>query len=520
MFGLGIGLTDIPIIRVGTGGAPVITTPVILSGNSFSTPENVLYSQTATASGGGTMSWAKGGTDAAVVTLNTATGAWSLTGDYETDTSITFTLTATNSAGSSAPQAVTVTITNDVADDPPPGTTLDPLLSTPTLILISADADGTDPVFDIGLGPDYGVNDTVRLYRRNKAGTLQDTYTNVIDAGEATDTSAGTAGKASFGLNTVPAGTWYWTVDVLKAGGATYGPLSTPAVMVGPDDQEALLSAANSTPTGSDTGTIGFTTDTGEGNVKYVVNTSATLLGVSTVKSTGTNVAITSSGAKTINVSGLSPSTGYYGHIVHTDVTGNDSTELVTPLFTTAAAAQNLSPTNKTASIMLSNSDATATSTASDQKVISVKGSNTTKWYAEVLAVAAGSGGDLIVTLANPSMYTAGPGAGYPFFVAANGYYDNGAGSNGFSGPGFPYGTRIGVAVDPVTAKAWFITESGWWSGSGDPNAGGAGLTVFDLDTFHLGIWCQGNGASGTVNVGNSTLHYGLPPGFTLLKDV
>ncbi|MES2904224.1 MAG: hypothetical protein V4696_08575, partial [Pseudomonadota bacterium] len=96
---------------------PADVTPIITSGNSFSTIENVLYSQIATASGGGTMTWAKGGADAAQVTLNTATGAWSLTGNFEADPSIAFTLTATNSAGSSAPQAITVTITNDVADD-------------------------------------------------------------------------------------------------------------------------------------------------------------------------------------------------------------------------------------------------------------------------------------------------------------------------------------------------------------------------------------------------------------------
>ncbi len=118
MFGLSLKLKHWGCFGRGGGVSAAPTTPVILSGDAFSTPENVLYSQTATASGGGTMTWAKGGTDAAAVTLNTATGEWSLTGDFETDASISFTLTATNSAGSSSPQTITVTITDVVEAGP------------------------------------------------------------------------------------------------------------------------------------------------------------------------------------------------------------------------------------------------------------------------------------------------------------------------------------------------------------------------------------------------------------------
>lgn len=94
------------------------TPPTITSSASHTTPENAAYSATATANEA--VTWAKGGTDAALVTLNTSTGAWSVPAqDYETRTSVVFTLTATDTAGNvSSAQTVTLTIT-DVAEATP-----------------------------------------------------------------------------------------------------------------------------------------------------------------------------------------------------------------------------------------------------------------------------------------------------------------------------------------------------------------------------------------------------------------
>lgn len=119
------------------------TAPTITSTNSHSVAEGTGYSATATANE--TVTWAKGGTDAALVTLNTTTGAWSVAAqNYETKTSVEFTLTATDGAGlSSSAQTVTLTITNvnetptdialsanTVAEDAAPGTLVGTLSTT------------------------------------------------------------------------------------------------------------------------------------------------------------------------------------------------------------------------------------------------------------------------------------------------------------------------------------------------------------------------------------------------------
>lgn len=90
--------------------APTITSPAAHSVN-----ENAVYSATAAADE--SVSWAKGGADAALVTLNTATGEWSVPAqDFETKPSVSFTLTATDASGNaSSPQTITLTII-DVAE--------------------------------------------------------------------------------------------------------------------------------------------------------------------------------------------------------------------------------------------------------------------------------------------------------------------------------------------------------------------------------------------------------------------
>ncbi|HEV2557401.1 MAG TPA: cadherin repeat domain-containing protein, partial [Microvirga sp.] len=94
--------------------APVVDTtpPTITSTNAHSVNENAVYNATATANE--TVTWAKGGTDAGLVTLNTSTGAWSVAAqDRESRASVVFTLTATDTAGNaSSPQTVTLTINN------------------------------------------------------------------------------------------------------------------------------------------------------------------------------------------------------------------------------------------------------------------------------------------------------------------------------------------------------------------------------------------------------------------------
>lgn len=99
--------------------APADTTaPTITSSATHSVAENTAYSATATANEA--ITWAKGGPDASLVTLNTSTGEWSVVAqDFATKPSVAFTLTATDAAGNASTQSVTLTITD--VNEPPAG---------------------------------------------------------------------------------------------------------------------------------------------------------------------------------------------------------------------------------------------------------------------------------------------------------------------------------------------------------------------------------------------------------------
>lgn len=99
--------------------APIDSTaPTITSSAAHSVAENSAYSATATANEA--VTWAKGGLHAALVTLNASTGAWSVPAqDFETQPSVSFTLTATDAAGNASTQSVTLTITD--VNEPPAG---------------------------------------------------------------------------------------------------------------------------------------------------------------------------------------------------------------------------------------------------------------------------------------------------------------------------------------------------------------------------------------------------------------
>lgn len=89
-----------------------VTSPLITSGDPSGTrPEGEAIGGTLTASEA--VTWAVTGTDADRVKLDTGTGTWSLERtDYETKTSYAWTFTATDKAGNTTAQPVTITIDN------------------------------------------------------------------------------------------------------------------------------------------------------------------------------------------------------------------------------------------------------------------------------------------------------------------------------------------------------------------------------------------------------------------------
>jgi hypothetical protein len=97
------------------------TDPTITSGTTGtnlvenSGANQTVYTITADANEGGTISsYAIAGTDAALLSVNATSGVVTLTAnpDYETKNSYSFTVTAADAAGTSAPKAVTFLITN------------------------------------------------------------------------------------------------------------------------------------------------------------------------------------------------------------------------------------------------------------------------------------------------------------------------------------------------------------------------------------------------------------------------
>lgn len=121
------------------------------------------------------------------------------------------------------------------------------------------------------------------------------------------------------------------------------------------DTTAPTLTSPTGTQTGPTTATVGATTDEGNGTLYAVVTASATAPSVAQIKA-GQNesgaaavwsgsVAVSSTGAKTLNATGLTASTSYYAHLVHADSAGNNSNVVSSAQFTTAAGADTTLPT-------------------------------------------------------------------------------------------------------------------------------------------------------------------------------
>lgn len=118
------------------------------------------------------------------------------------------------------------------------------------------------------------------------------------------------------------------------------------ATGISSDTTAPTLSSASVSSVGATTATGNITTDEGNGTLYSVVTTSATAPSAAQVQAgqdhTGTtaawsgNQAVSSTGAKTFSITGLSNSTNYYAHFQHKDSSNNNSTLSTSAQFTTA----------------------------------------------------------------------------------------------------------------------------------------------------------------------------------------
>lgn len=116
------------------------------------------------------------------------------------------------------------------------------------------------------------------------------------------------------------------------------------------DTTAPTLTSPTGAATGTTSGTGTVSTNESTGTLYYLASINATET-VATIKANGASVAVTTSGTKTVNFSGLTASTTYYNHYVHRDGSGNDSTASNSAGYTTSAAGDSTAPTLTTASI-------------------------------------------------------------------------------------------------------------------------------------------------------------------------
>ncbi len=108
------------------------------------------------------------------------------------------------------------------------------------------------------------------------------------------------------------------------------------------DTTAPTLTSPTGAQTGTTTATGTVTTNDATGTLYFLASTSATATAAA-VKA-GSTQAITSTGSKSVAVTGLIASTLYYLHYLHRDSAGNDSTVSTSASFTTAAAGDTTAP--------------------------------------------------------------------------------------------------------------------------------------------------------------------------------
>ena len=138
-------------------------------------------------------------------------------------------------------------------------------------------------------------------------------------------------------------------VTLSATGTLTYDGADNPNVEAyGSDTTAPTLSAASVTSVGTTTATGNVTTDEGNGTLYSIVSTSATAPSATQIQAGQTNTgaaavwsgnqAVSSTGAKTFSITGLTAGTSYYAHFQHKDSANNNSTVVTSAQFTTSSA--------------------------------------------------------------------------------------------------------------------------------------------------------------------------------------
>lgn len=225
-------------------------------------------------------------------------------------------------------------------DGTPPPT--DPTLSAGSFTATSDTAGSLSVTTDVAAGTLYAVLTTSSTTPTGVQIAAGQDHTGAAAAWDDSDASP-TAGANGFSATGLTASTEYWPHFFHDTGAGDTLTGTSDTTDAGPDVTAPVLSSPVGTTTGSTTATIGATTDEGNGTLYGFVSTSATPPSDSNlIAGTGAvwagSVSVSSTGAKTLNATGLTASTSYYAHLLHRDAAGNDSNTVTSAQFTTDAA--------------------------------------------------------------------------------------------------------------------------------------------------------------------------------------
>lgn len=274
------------------------------------------------------------------------------------------------------------------------------------------------------------------------------------------------------------------------------------------DTTPPSLSSPTGTATGTGTATIGVTTNDATGRLYYELLPTGTAphptqvkMGLDASAAAGVSagsLSISSSGAKTINLTSLAGAT-YYAHFTHEDSAGNKSTVAVSSAFTvTGASFATWNPADMSGSgIVLSGGNLIATTSGGSP--VGVRGTK---------AIAAKAYWEVHV-----DTFADGWAAGIADTSASLGgsFWGNGGNSHVYAPFAGGNGQTIMFAVDPVAKLVWRGVNGTW---TGDPVAGTGGTSFAAFSGSAYPAFQGDSGDKATANFGASAYTYTPPTGF------
>lgn len=407
-------------------------------------------------------------------------------------------------------------------------TTTDATLPVPTLTLATGQTT-YPPQFDIGNLADGQVGDTLWIEQRDKAGALIARFSNTIDDAEAT------AEAASFGLSVITTGTYRYAAFLARGSVVSVG---SAVVIHGPDDVEPTLSLPTKTGITATNATVGAFTSEGNGTLYAVLtsaNTAPSALQVENGQNAAGaaaakagNVTVTSTGAKTIALTGLTAATTYYLWLMHKDAAGNRSAVLAGgSVVTSAASVQTLlwSTTDKNADVTRSSDGKTATIGTGGIKGIrsAIALDLTKKLYIEVPLVFTPGSSSLTIAIANATASLSGfmgsdaNSAGVLFQGTSAEYFQNNVRNGGATGSATASPSVLCLAINgPAKTYAARLGGGNWYAGgqNADPDLADPRSFSALTGTLYLGFSSDQSGDNATIRSIAGDMQHPIPTGY------